>query len=352
MTIKKILKTIFFSALTLELAGLLFLAAPQNVQAQAFDTNALDFQPQISIPGSSFQNTATTAVGKYNAASGTMESDILAKYVIAIYNYGLAIVGILGAIMLMAGGLIWLTSGGNTTKIGQAKELMTGSIIGMIILLGAWMILNTINPNLVSLKGIPVTVIAKIANPTPCCNKYLGPKEKIVMTFTDKPDESVCESDSPECTGNQQCLETEIVDKTTKKNLWGCLDPAKIICCQYKSTNPLETEPYSCETRMISGKGFCSNPPNTYAYDTNYPGHVCDPDGGGAYYCYNGGKQCCECRSSEVPFSNVYLSIDCQDDLTARGCDDFCFTGSLGFKRSNSRHPGTTCQKSSGYCLQ
>lgn len=139
----------FFGVLffVLSLGGLLsFIAAP--LDARAADVNkSIPFNPQVAIPGSSFQN--SIAIG----------NDSIGRYVVAVYNYGLTIVGILAALVLMAGGLIWLTSGGNTSKISQAKELMTGSIIGIVILTGTWLILNTINPKLTRfepLKGIDV----------------------------------------------------------------------------------------------------------------------------------------------------------------------------------------------------
>jgi hypothetical protein len=38
-----------------------------------------------------------------------MESDLLARYIIAIFNYALAIDAILATIVLMGAGIVWLT---------------------------------------------------------------------------------------------------------------------------------------------------------------------------------------------------------------------------------------------------
>ncbi|NCB20609.1 MAG: hypothetical protein EOM88_01625 [Clostridia bacterium] len=87
----------------------------------------------------------------------------IAEYINGIYKYGFGIAGILAAIMLMAGGVIWLTSAGDASKIGQAKNLITGSVIGLLVLSTSYIILETINPELTNLKHITIKGIEKIA---------------------------------------------------------------------------------------------------------------------------------------------------------------------------------------------
>ncbi len=144
-------------------------AAPLTAQAQAPATyNPLQFTPQVPISGSAVDQTAI-AVGSYNPETGTMTSDLLAKYIKAFYDYGLAAAGILAAIVLMAGGLLWLTAAGNDTRIGQAKELIVGSITGVLILFSSWIILNTINPDLLQLKVINTKISPTLYLNIGCC---------------------------------------------------------------------------------------------------------------------------------------------------------------------------------------
>lgn len=86
----------------------------------------------------------------------------IGQYIAGIYNYAMAIAGILAALVLMAGGLMWLISAGDVSKITQAKELIIGSISGLIILVASYVLLIQINPDLVNLKSITVTPIAKV----------------------------------------------------------------------------------------------------------------------------------------------------------------------------------------------
>ena len=151
------------------LAALIFsfslLLIPQNIAlAQASpdkDYEPLNFTPQIEIPNSMISG--EVPVGKVGA-DGYINSDLLANYIEAIYNYGLGIGGVLATVMLMVSGIIWLTSGGDSGKIGQAKKLMAGSIVGMVLLYGAFLLLNTINPDLVALKGVRVMGIQSQIN--------------------------------------------------------------------------------------------------------------------------------------------------------------------------------------------
>lgn len=87
----------------------------------------------------------------------------IAEYINGLYKYGFGIAGILAAIMLMAGGVIWLISAGDASKITQAKDLMTGSVVGLIILSTSYIILSTINPQLVSLKPISIKMVERLA---------------------------------------------------------------------------------------------------------------------------------------------------------------------------------------------
>jgi len=120
---------------------------------EASSADPIKYKSQVDIPGSGL-----------NGEKIMTESDTsyIAMYIKALYNYGLSIVGILATIVLMGGGILWLISGGDSGKITQAKELITGSIAGLIILVTAWVVLNTVNPALVSFKVSSIPTIEKV----------------------------------------------------------------------------------------------------------------------------------------------------------------------------------------------
>lgn len=108
---------------------------------------------QVNIPNINFSEVNCT-----NTEGGGFSCSIswIGDYISAIYNYGINIAGILAAIMLMAGGLVWLTSGGDASKVSKAKSLIGGSITGLVILFSTYMILYEINPELTKLKSISI----------------------------------------------------------------------------------------------------------------------------------------------------------------------------------------------------
>jgi len=128
--------------------------------ANAGESQSAKFTPpqlQIELPTlRAFSDVKCTA-----NEDGTSACQVpwLGEYVIALYNYGLEIAGILAAIMLMAGGLLWLISGGNATRITRAKELMIGSVVGLIILISSYVLLIQVNPDLVKFRVITIGTV-------------------------------------------------------------------------------------------------------------------------------------------------------------------------------------------------
>ncbi len=74
------------------------------------------------------------------------------QFVIVVYNYALGISGTLAVIMIVYGGLKYLSSPGNPSALTDAKDIIFNAVFGIIILFGAFMILNTINPALTQVK--------------------------------------------------------------------------------------------------------------------------------------------------------------------------------------------------------
>ncbi|MDO8557129.1 MAG: pilin [Candidatus Jorgensenbacteria bacterium] len=73
-------------------------------------------------------------------------------YIKKIYQFGIAIAGILAVGMIIAGGIYISATTGDVTKAGLGREMITSAIWGIVLLFGTYLILNTINPELVTLK--------------------------------------------------------------------------------------------------------------------------------------------------------------------------------------------------------
>lgn len=73
-----------------------------------------------------------------------------------ILNLVVRFAGIALFIMLVIGGFKYLTSGGNPEETGKAAKTITTAILGMILLLGAWLIILLIQ----EITGVSLTQFA------------------------------------------------------------------------------------------------------------------------------------------------------------------------------------------------
>ncbi|PKL72576.1 hypothetical protein CVV26_01010 [Candidatus Kuenenbacteria bacterium HGW-Kuenenbacteria-1] len=80
----------------------------------------------------------------------------ISQYISAIYKFIIILATILAVIMIMIAGVRWMTAMGNQGQLDSAKTMITNSLIGLVLALGSWFILNSINPALVKneMKGI------------------------------------------------------------------------------------------------------------------------------------------------------------------------------------------------------
>lgn len=68
-----------------------------------------------------------------------------------IYLFSLGIVGFVALLSILIGAVRYVTAAGNTSQVEDAKEQIKQALLGILILLAAVLILNTINPDLVNL---------------------------------------------------------------------------------------------------------------------------------------------------------------------------------------------------------
>jgi len=83
-----------------------------------------------------------------------------AEMVNQIYIYALSIAGALAIIRVVYGGILYVVSAGNTSKQADARDIITSAVWGILLLAGAYLLLNTINPEIIQLKNpdlVPVS---------------------------------------------------------------------------------------------------------------------------------------------------------------------------------------------------
>ena len=82
--------------------------------------------------------------GKVNAASGKTPQGTIIDIIAGTMNWLLAILGFLGIIGFVIAGILYLTAAGDEDQIGKAKNAMMYSIIGVIVALVGFVIINAV----------------------------------------------------------------------------------------------------------------------------------------------------------------------------------------------------------------
>lgn len=109
-----------FSALTI-------LASVNFASAQAYT-------PLVQIPG--------VSAGAVN----------LSLYLVGLYDFLLSVVGIVAVMMLIIGGMRYITAAGNQAAISDAKDIITNALFGLLLAILSWVIVAEINPDVLYLK--------------------------------------------------------------------------------------------------------------------------------------------------------------------------------------------------------
>jgi|GEM_PF-6466228 len=126
----------------------------------AYADNNVTVTLQIPIIG-------TTSIPVCASTLGTDGKQILectgiAQYIAIVYQWAVAFAAILAVLAFTYAGILWLTAGGDQGKTTESKKVMGNAIIGLLLALGSYLLLATINPNLVAFNPLVVPGIARI----------------------------------------------------------------------------------------------------------------------------------------------------------------------------------------------
>lgn len=140
------MKKIFLLIILLEI----FTAGAGLYQAQAADTGYTLLE---SLPGT--------------GATGPLSSSVtLSAYLQWLFAFAISIAGVAAVMVIAISGISYMISYGNPGKMESAKERITQALLGLLLAVSAWLILYTINPDLVK-TGLTIPDIVAPAAPPP-----------------------------------------------------------------------------------------------------------------------------------------------------------------------------------------
>lgn len=289
----KIAIYIFLTIFLLQIISIVFLLFIPSPTSAA----DIKFTPQIGIP-----NDPNFGPGKTFNFSKSNSTKPIADYIIAIYKYGIGIVGIIATVVMMIGGVIWLTAGGSPEKIKDAQEWIKSALTGLVLALGSYLILATINTDLVNFKirGIQTVKENTQASASLGCCEYVeltSSKKAANMTKTD------CEKKSGTFAAGKVAYQNTSCQDATAETTLGC--------CQYAKTALGTTN------SVMSNKAACSSAGGTFyvnriVYEKDYQTKLCLDSSNITSQQSASAKGCCIAKDGSKCISNNAIQSDCE----------------------------------------
>ncbi len=120
-------------------------AALAQAPPPAGEQPILNLNAQVTIPGSYPKEQQIFQAGQPTKVT----PDLLGKYVVAIYRFGILLSIFLTIFMMMVGGFLWVVAGGSPQRVENAKSYITSALTGLVLALTSFLLLQTVNPSLV-----------------------------------------------------------------------------------------------------------------------------------------------------------------------------------------------------------
>ncbi len=160
---------------------------------------------QVDASGNQFIN--------IGANDGAEESFDFGDYFNGLLKFAIGIAGALAVVMIVVGGIQYMSTD-NFGEKAQGKEHIKNAVGGMILLIGAYMILNTLNPNLVDfnfkISGVSVSADGIIT---------LSDEEYYAITGVSKPLPAAIDTavnSAATATGLEYCQIKALVEKESR----------------------------------------------------------------------------------------------------------------------------------------
>lgn len=103
------------------------------------------------------------------AAQNNGNSTDLYKCINQLYKLAIIAAISIGTFFLVIAGYIYMSAEGNQESVDKAKDILRTTITSLVILFAGWLLLHTLNPDIVNFKSIqpPSVVLDQLAAPDP-----------------------------------------------------------------------------------------------------------------------------------------------------------------------------------------
>ena len=104
--------------------------------------------PAMAALGSQVQPSELFPVG-FQSEIGLASTDVRTT-IAKIIRVAMSLLGIVVTLIILYGGFLWMTAGGNDEQVGQAKSWIISGVIGLAIVLSAYAIATFVINNLLA----------------------------------------------------------------------------------------------------------------------------------------------------------------------------------------------------------
>lgn len=112
----------------------------------AFFVSIMCFAPLLATPV--LATSADVDFGQSYAEDTSLGNSDPRDIMTNLLNLAMTFLAIIAVIVILIGGFKWMTAAGSEDKVSEAKKIVVGGVIGLVIILAAWAIasfvLNTV----------------------------------------------------------------------------------------------------------------------------------------------------------------------------------------------------------------
>lgn len=115
-----------------------------------------------------------TVSGTNNAAAFNSNNRVLYDCINQLYKFAIIVAVVIGVFFIVIGGYIYMSAEGNQESVTKAKDILFTTIVSLIILLGGYVLLKQLNPDLIQFHSIqPPSVTLSNIKDIPAPNNVL-----------------------------------------------------------------------------------------------------------------------------------------------------------------------------------
>jgi len=187
----------------------------------------------------------------------------LSMYLVGLYNFLVSIVGIVAVMMMIVGGMRYITAGGSSSAIGDAKDIISNAVAGLVIAIFAWVIVAAINPDVLYIKKPGLSAVSSV-NLYSCVQTFVASTTcicsdgaTVAAAATEAECNNNCKAGSHCLGGSNNCIR-DGVDDTKSIKFTSYPNFGKCLCADGKNVIPVL--PATCQATCLPNNCFVIAP--------------------------------------------------------------------------------------------